>query len=104
MPKIFQYLSFILRFYSNEHLPIHVHVQIQEREVKVEFTFEENVLSLLFKNVKGKEPLTNSEAKEVSVFLKIYYKEIIDKWNKVFIYHQKVEFEIIKEKLKRKKI
>lgn len=48
MPKIFQYLSYIIRFYTNEHLPIHVHVQIQQREIKVE-------LILVFKKVKDKE-------------------------------------------------
>lgn len=37
MPKIFQYLEYIIRFYTNEHLPIHVHVQIQQREIKVDF-------------------------------------------------------------------
>jgi hypothetical protein len=37
MPKIFQYLHYTIRFYTNEHLSIHVHVQIQNREIKVEF-------------------------------------------------------------------
>ncbi|HWR32625.1 MAG TPA: DUF4160 domain-containing protein [Chitinophagaceae bacterium] len=37
MPKIFQYLNFIIRFYTNDHLPVHVHVQLQQREMKVEF-------------------------------------------------------------------
>ena len=103
MPKIFEYLAFILRFYTNDHLPIHVHVQIQEREMKVEFIIEQGVVSLLYKKVKGKEPLTEKEAKEVSVFLKAYHKQIIDKWNKVFIYHQKVENEVIKEKVRIRK-
>ncbi|MBP6430665.1 MAG: DUF4160 domain-containing protein [Ferruginibacter sp.] len=31
MPKIFEYLAYIIRFYTNDHLPIHVHVQIDER-------------------------------------------------------------------------
>ncbi|MES1220944.1 MAG: DUF4160 domain-containing protein [Bacteroidota bacterium] len=34
MPKIFQYLNYIIRFYTNDHLPIHVHVEIQQREMK----------------------------------------------------------------------
>src|SRR4051812_22703012 len=101
MPKIFQYLSYILRFYSNDHLP--VHVQIQQREIKVEFHLEGDVLTLLFKKVKSKEPLTQKEVNEVSVFLKAYYKEIIEKWNKVFINHQVPDFEIITTKLKKKK-
>lgn len=58
MPKIFQYLAFIIRFYTNDHLPVHVHVQIQEREMKVEFLLEQNEVTLLFKKVMQKEPLT----------------------------------------------
>lgn len=100
MPIIFKYLSFILRFYSNEHLPIYVNVKKQEREMKAEFILEENSVTLLFKKVKGKEPMTE---KEVALFLKTCQKQIIEKWNKVFIYHQKVEFEEIKTRIKKNK-
>lgn len=99
MPKIFQYLNYIIRFYSNEHLPIHVHVQIQDREIKVEFQFSGGSLTLLYKKVKGKPSLTEAEAKEVSFFLKSYYKKIIDKWQTVFIYHQKIKCEVINKRL-----
>ncbi len=54
MPEIFEYLSYIIRFYSNDHLPIHVHVQIKERESKAEFLFLEEEVKILFKKVKGK--------------------------------------------------
>ena len=102
MPKIFQYLHYIIRFYTNEHLPIHVHVQIQDREIKIEFLISGDGLTLVFKKVKGKIPLTESEAKEVAVFLKAYYKKIIDKWQTVFIYHKKVKCDVINKKLNRK--
>ena len=103
MPKIYQYLSYIIRFYSNEHLPIHVHVQIQEREMKVEFEISNEEVTLFFKKIKGKEPLTESEANEVAVFLKKYHKQIIEKWQQAFILHRKVNTETIRRKLKRKK-
>ena len=103
MPKIFEYLSYIIRFYSNDHLPIHVHVQIEERESKAEFLFLDKEIKILFKKVKGKEPLTLSEAKEIALFLKKYADEIIEKWNKVFILNQKVDCKKVKIKLKRMK-
>jgi hypothetical protein len=102
MPKIFQYLKYVIRFYTNDHLPIHVHVQIQNREIKVEFVISGDNLTLVFKKVKGKLPLTEVEAKEVSIFLKSYYKIIIDKWQTVFIYQKKVKCDIINKKLSRK--
>jgi hypothetical protein len=102
MPKIFKYLQYLIRFYTNDHLPIHVHVQIQEREVKVEFLISGDEVTLVFKKVKGKTPLTEAEAKEVAVFLKAYYKKIIEKWQTVFILHKKVKCDIINKKLNRK--
>jgi Domain of unknown function (DUF4160) len=102
MPRIFEYLAFIIRFYTNEHLPIHVHVQKQEREIKAEFFFSEDGVILVFRKVKGKEPLTEQECREVSVFLKAYNKQIVDKWNKVFVYHQKVSCQVINKKIKKK--
>jgi hypothetical protein len=102
MPKIFQYLQYIIRFYTNDHLPIHVHVQVQGREMKVEFMIAEDEVTLLFKKVRGRKPLSEEEAKEVSLFLKSYYKQIISKWETVFIYHKKVSCEVINKKLGRK--
>ena len=102
MPKIFQYLQYIIRFYTNDHLPIHVHVQLQDREMKVEFMIAENEITLLFKKVKGKSPLTEAQAKEVSVFLKAYHKQIISKWQTVFIFHKKVKCDIVNKKLIKK--
>jgi hypothetical protein len=102
MPKIFQYLSYIIRFYTNDHLPIHVHVQLQEREIKVEFIISEDNVTLLFKKVKGKKPLTEAEAKEVSVFLKAFYKQVVIKWETVFIYHKKVKCDVIRRKIHKK--
>ena len=54
MPKIFEYLSYIIRFYSNDHLPIHVHVQIEQRESKAEFLFLDKEVKILFKRSKVK--------------------------------------------------
>jgi hypothetical protein len=101
MPKIFEYLSYVIRFYSNDHLPIHVHVQMAEREIKAEFLFLEKEIRIIFKKVKGKQPLTMAEAKEISVFLKKYADEVIEKWNQVFILNQKVDCKKVKTKIKR---
>ncbi|MFN2457083.1 MAG: DUF4160 domain-containing protein [Chitinophagaceae bacterium] len=100
--KDFQYLQYLIGFYSNDHLPIHVHVQIQQRETKVEFRISAEEVTLIFKKVKGKIPLTEAEGNEVALFLKSHHKQIIKKWETVFIYHKKVECEVISKKLKKK--
>jgi hypothetical protein len=52
-------------------LPIHVHLQIEQRESKAEFLFLEDDIKIIFKKVKGKLPLTLVEAKEIAVFLRL---------------------------------
>ena len=56
---------------------------------------------IIFKKVKSKTPLTIAEAKEISVFLKSNSKEVIEKWNKVFILNQKVDCKKVTAKIKR---
>ena len=102
MPKIFQYLNYIIRFYSNDHLPIHVHVQVGQSETKVDFLVNGNNVILIFRKVRGKKSITEAQAREVSVFLKAYQREIIDKWQRVFIRNESVKCEVIRLKLKRK--
>ncbi len=34
MPKLFEYLGLILRFFSNEHEPIHIHAFYKESQNK----------------------------------------------------------------------
>jgi hypothetical protein len=80
-----------------------VHLQIKERESKAEFLFLDKEIKILFKRVKGKEPLTLAEAREISVFLKSNINEVIEKWNKVFILNQKVDCKKVKTKIKRTK-
>jgi hypothetical protein len=70
--------------------------------VKVEFLISGDEVTLVFKKVKGKIPLSEAEAKEVAVFLKAYYKKIIDKWQTVFILHKKVKCDFINKRLGRK--
>jgi hypothetical protein len=102
MPKIFQYLGYVIRFYTNDHLPIHVHVEYQGREVKAEFLIQNDLVLLIFKRIRGRKPLTEKEARDISVFLKSYHKQIIQKWEEVFIYHKRVKFEVVSKRLKTK--
>ncbi len=44
MPKVLEYFGFVFYFYSNEHLPIHVHVSFGEYESIFEILFENGKL------------------------------------------------------------
>jgi hypothetical protein len=55
MPKIYEYLGLIFFFYSDEHLPRHVHVSYAEYESKLELHFENGKLKeIRVVKVKGR--------------------------------------------------
>ena len=55
MPKIYEYFGLIFFFYSNEHLPIHVHVSKAESEMKFDLVYEGGKLSRIdIKKISGK--------------------------------------------------
>jgi hypothetical protein len=99
MPKIYQYLNYEIFIYTNDHLPLHVHIFIQDRQVKAELIWVNKKLEIHFKKIKGYEPLTTSECKEVAIFVKEYEKQIKEKWDKIMYYNQLVKSEVIKKKL-----
>jgi len=78
MPIIFDYLGFIIFFYSNDHPPIHCHVKKGEKEVKVELTFNKGQLaniSIKMAN-KASAKLTHAEREKIRKFVEVYYAEI----------------------------
>lgn len=86
MPKIYEYLGIIFFFYSNDHLPIHVHAKFAEFETKFDLIFENGTLKdVKPKKVKGKEKLPLQKEKEAIKFIGKYYKEIVEKWNQFFV-------------------
>jgi hypothetical protein len=99
MPKIYEYIGFVFFFYSNEHLPIHVHISKGENESKCELIFENGILELQWRKVKGKKGLSGKEKLEAGIFIERYSTEIIAKWEKVFILHQRVECEKVNKPL-----
>jgi len=101
MPKIFEYLGISILFYSNEHEPIHVHGKYQGCESKAEFIIIDGKISkILIKEVKGKQPLTNSELKEFQKFTEAFKNEIVQKWIDYFVYHKHINCIKIEGKVK----
>jgi hypothetical protein len=62
MPKIFEYLGFVLYFYSNEHEPIHIHVKKGENESVFDLVINNGRLKeVKHRNKAGVEPLSESD-------------------------------------------
>ena len=71
MPKIFQYLGYIIRFYTNDHLPIHVHVGYQGKEVKVEIHNSRRNGNFAFQEGTWKNRLLKQRQKKLLFFSEI---------------------------------
>ena len=101
MPKIFEYLGILFFFYSNEHAPIHVHARKGEFESKAEFTIlGEEIVSIRITNVRGREPLSGNELKDLKVFLESYAEDIVKKWNDYFLNEKSIKFERITKRIR----
>ena len=96
MPKIYEYLGLIFFFYSNEHLPIHVHVSLAEFELKYE---KGKIKDIVVQKVKARKPLPVQETKEAIKFIKRYHEEIVEKWTKFFVQNKRVTCEVVNKKL-----
>jgi hypothetical protein len=99
MPKIYEYLGFIFFFYTNEHLPVHVHINKGGNESKCELVFNNGVLELQWKKLRGKKELSDKEKLEAGIFIEKYHNEILEKWQKVFILHERVRCEKINKRI-----
>ena len=101
MPIIYEYLGIIIRFYSNEHEPIHVHAKYNGCESKAEFYIVEGkIVEIKIKPVRGLNPLTGSKLKDFEVFLEKFSEKIVEKWIDYFVYHKNIEFEKITKRIK----
>lgn len=101
MPKIFEYLGILIFFYSNEHVPIHVHAKKGEFESKATFHLKNGIITeITIEDVRGSSPLSGKDLKDFKVFLERYADKIVEKWIAYFVYHKEVAFERITKRIK----
>ncbi len=100
MPKIFEYFGFVFLFYSNEHEPIHVHVNKEGCEDIYEILMENGNLVELRRRPSAKmPPLNDKDAATAEAFVKKYYRNIVEKWVNFFIYKKRVRSTKITKRL-----
>jgi len=101
MGKIFEYFGFIFYFFSNEHEPIHVHVKKGGEECIFDLIIEDGQLVEIQRREKvGADPLNGKDGSIALEFIRVYWKDIVDKWVAFFVYKQVVSSTIIKTKIK----
>lgn len=100
MPKIFEYLGIVIRFYANEHEPIHVHAQYADAELKVEFDIaNKEIVSITYKRVAGKDDFPPAQRKELEKLVNEYKYLMLDEWINYFVFHAKPTLRKITERI-----
>ncbi|MFA5650277.1 MAG: DUF4160 domain-containing protein [Proteiniphilum sp.] len=78
MPEVLRKMGYTFYFFSNDHLPIHIHVRKGNGEAK--FEFKENGEIELKRSINMKV----AEFKMAQSLAEAYQDEIIDEWIKYF--------------------
>ena len=99
MPDIYTYFGFIFSFYSNEHEPIHVHVEHGNKMTIFDLIIVNGELIEIKKRDKG-DPLSSKDEKIAESFVRKYWQNIVEKWISFFIYKKRVRCTDIKTKIK----
>ncbi len=99
MPNIYEYFGYVFFFYSNEHEPIHVHVMKGECGIVFDIILENGLLKEIKQRSAKMPPLSNKETNEAEAFVRKYYKNIVEKWIKFFIYKKSIRSTKITKKL-----
>lgn len=100
MPKIYEYFGLIFFFYSNEHLPIHVHVSKSESEMKFDLVYEGGKLSRIdIKKISGKEILSKNDINDAIELIKTHHEDICRKWTDFFVMGKQISVEKISKKI-----
>ena len=100
MPRVIEYFGLIFYFYSNEHLPVHVHVSHAEFETIFELFFEDGKLTdVQFRKADGVEMLPSKDQKEAMKVVELYAEEIAQKWMEFFVLRKKPKVRKITKKV-----
>jgi hypothetical protein len=100
MPILYEYHGIVVKFFSNDHRPIHVHGQYQDFESKAEIVFKDGVAHITVKNVTGKKPLPPAQLRDFKILVEKYASDIADAWADFFIRGVKTPMKSIKRTIK----
>lgn len=101
MPDIYKYFGFVFFFYSNEHDPIHVHVQYDHHESVIEIIMKNGkVEEIRVREKQGVPPLSSKDLKVAKEFVRVYADRIVDKWVNFFVKKKRVVCTNITKKIK----
>ncbi|MEY4877247.1 MAG: hypothetical protein RI955_1387 [Bacteroidota bacterium] len=99
-PTIFYYQGLEIKFHSNEHEPVHVHIIYNEFESVIEFEIDNGkIVSFIWRKQLLAKELPESQKKHALKLIRKYKKEILQSWIDYFVLHKKIKAKRISQKL-----
>jgi uncharacterized protein YbaA (DUF1428 family) len=81
MPKLYIYLGISIYFYSNDHLPIHVHGEYNEFASKaLVYLKNDGSFEIVIEDIAGFDPLPTAQYKDFRKLVSEKVEEIVDAW------------------------
>jgi hypothetical protein len=101
MPILYRYLGIEILFFSNDHLPVHVHGIYQDAECKAEiYMMNGEVQRIEFLQIKGAKELPGQQQQDFEDLVRAKAPEIVNSWIEFFVLQKKVSATTITRKIK----
>ena len=101
MPKLYEYFGLVVFFYSNEHEPIHVHIEYGNYVTIAELYMKNGeVAEISYKSKKNIEMLPFKQLKHAKELIEVKKDDIVEKWVDYFVKKKRVSPIIITKRLK----
>jgi hypothetical protein len=98
LSTIFEYLCITIKFWSDEHYPIHAHAFYADAEIKVEIILKDKeIVEIKYSDV-GIKKFSPTKRKQLEKLIENKKEEIVIQWIKFFVYQQRFSKRVITAK------
>jgi len=92
VPKLYEYFGLIFLFYSDDHDPMHLHVQHGDREgIIMLIIVEGKLVELRWRAKRGSDMLNEKEQREAEAFVRAMKSDIVEKWTAFYVEHKRIK-------------
>ena len=92
-------MGIVIRFWSNDHEPIHIHAIYNNAEIKVSFFVKDGIIyRTTDQEIQGK--FNSYKVKQLKDFVSVYKYSILFAWKQYFEQHVDIKKIIITKKIK----
>ena len=98
---LYEYFGLIFLFYSDDHDPMHLHVQHGDREgIIMLIIVEGKLVELRWRAKRGADMLKEKEQREAEAFIRAMKDDSVAKWTAFYVEHKRISTERITRRIK----